>query len=35
LTPDRSGEIKNWSHIEEVCINPEKGKPEVKESKAA
>lgn len=30
-----SGKIKNWDHIEEVYLNPEKGKSEVKESKVA
>ena len=30
-----SGDIKNWDHIEEVYLNPEKGKSEIKESKAA
>ncbi len=30
-----SGDIKNWDHIEEVYLNPEKGKSEVKEYKAA
>jgi putative transposase len=30
-----SGDIKNWDHIEEVYLNPEKGKSEVKESKVA
>lgn len=34
--PNRwSKEIKNWSHIKEVYLNPEKGKTEVKETKAA
>lgn len=34
--PNRwSGEIKNWDHIEEVYLNPEKGKSEVVENKAA
>lgn len=30
-----SGDIKNWEHIEEVYLNPEKGKSEIKESKVA
>lgn len=30
-----SGKIKNWDHIKEVYLNPEKGKSEVKENKAA
>jgi len=30
-----SGEIKNWDHIKEVYLNPEKGKSEVKDNKAA
>ncbi|MFT5812494.1 MAG: hypothetical protein ACI9VT_000228, partial [Psychroserpens sp.] len=30
-----SGDIKNWDHIEEVYLNPEKGKSEIKESKVA
>jgi transposase InsO family protein len=30
-----SGEIKNWDHIGEVYLNPEKGKSEIKESKVA
>jgi len=30
-----SGNIKNWDHIGEVYLNPEKGKSEIKESKAA
>jgi hypothetical protein len=29
-----SGGIRNWDHIEEVYLDPEKGKSEVKESKA-
>ncbi len=34
--PNRwSGDIKNWDHIEEVYLNPEKGKSEIKECKAA
>ena len=34
--PNRwSGEIKNWDHIEAVYLNPEKGKSEVVENKAA
>jgi len=30
-----SGDIKNWDHIEEVYLNPEKGKSEIKKNKAA
>ena len=30
-----SGEIKNWDHIKEVKLNPEKCKSEMKENKAA
>jgi len=30
-----SGEIKNWDHIEEVYLNPEKEKSEIKKNKAA
>jgi len=30
-----SGEIRNWERIEEVRLNPEKGKSDVKENKAA
>ena len=30
-----SGEIKNWDHIEEVYLNPEKGKSEIVKNKAA
>ena len=30
-----SGEIKNWDHIKEVKLNPEKSKSETKENKAA
>ena len=30
-----TGEIKNWDRIEEVHLNPEKGKSEIKENKAA
>jgi transposase InsO family protein len=30
-----SGKIKNWDHIKEVYLNPEKGKSEVKENKVA
>ena len=30
-----SGKTKNWDHIKEVYLNPEKGKSEVKENKAA
>ncbi len=30
-----SSDIKNWDHIEEVYLNPEKGKSEIKERKAA
>lgn len=30
-----SGKIKNWDHIEEVYLNPERGKSEIKENKAA
>ena len=30
-----SGEIKNWDHIKEVYLNPEKGKSEIIENKAA
>lgn len=30
-----SGEIKNWDHIEAVYLNPEKGKSEIAENKAA
>jgi len=30
-----SGKIKNWDHINEVYLNPEKSKSEVKEDKAA
>lgn len=34
--PERwSGEIRNWERIEEVRLNPEKGKSDVKENKAA
>lgn len=34
--PERwSGEIKNWDQIKEVYLNPEKGKSEVRENKAA
>lgn len=34
--PERwSGEIRNWDRIKEVHLNPEKGKSEVKENKAA
>ena len=34
--PERwSGEIRNWDRIKEVYLNPEKGKSEVKENKAA
>ncbi|MBA6338673.1 hypothetical protein H4J57_15885 [Colwellia sp. BRX8-7] len=28
-------DIKNWDHIEEVYLNPEKGQSEIKESKVA
>lgn len=30
-----SGSIKNWDHIEAVYLNPEKGKTEIKENRAA
>jgi len=30
-----SGEIKNWDHIKEVKLNPEKSKSEIKDNKAA
>ncbi len=30
-----SGDIKNWDHIEEVYLNPEKGKSDIKKNKAA
>ena len=30
-----TGEIKNWDYIEEVNLNPEKGKTEINENKAA
>ena len=30
-----SSDIKNWDHIEEVYLSPEKGKSEIKERKAA
>ena len=30
-----SGDIKNWDHIEEVYLNPEKKKSEIKKNKAA
>ena len=34
--PERwSGEIRNWDRIKEVYLNPEKGKSEIKENKAA
>lgn len=34
--PERwSKEIRNWDHIESVFLNPEKGKDEIQESKAA
>ena len=36
LNPQRwSKETRNWDHIEKVHLNPEKGKNEIKESKAA
>jgi len=34
--PERwSGEIRNWDHINEVNLNPEKSKSDIKENKAA
>jgi hypothetical protein len=34
--PERwSGDIRNWNHIDEVYLNPEKGKSKVVESQAA
>jgi len=34
--PERwSGETRNWDHINEVNLNPEKSKSDIKENKAA